>query len=1417
MDWWNQGQNNNDWWNRPATDTTEPQSQGFFGDLIHGAEHGAENVGHFFGGIAKDVVNIIPQAVNDFKSTVGTFKDMATAVVGQHKANAIIDQANEQRKKLQGDYDAKRITLDEFNTGIHQVQATLQKTGEDLKNEGINKRDTAKSAGAAFNTVLNIGTLGGAGLVEQGAKIGVKAGIPALEDIAAKFAEKKAATAAVEAAANRTATGATRTIVENAGSGALLGAGYGAAAPLEQNGSDATPADVWHSALFGGVAGGILGGGATLLDRNVRAGVKQVPGALQDANAARGEAGFVKIPGGVPESRPADALQTQLEAAWNGNDLPGAQKVIDQLPPDLKAPMQSMQDYKLKHQAPTQLDAATNNAEITRRQLTGEDVRPITSEQTTTDAAQATAANYKSPGDYITQRAKMALADENSKQGGIKVPTADGYARTSEHAPWYSDYYASTGRAPSLQATKDLVEQGLKTGRGVNGLIHPEESTVYDLLQHRESGLQQTIKEGPPAEMSAQYMDHLAGTPEQATTSAQRSLKLPGDRGKLPTPPELPPTAPAETFPDNQRGFFRNIRTSETATPELKQAVKEVNPQTYSDISTNRDLVNKAVQSVDENPQAIHDKITSGNNLNDQDVVSGLHLMGRYQQEGKLDEAVRLADSLDTNLREHGRAVQAASVWNRLSPEGVLRVASNRFSKAREKISAGRGFEKGTGGEEKTARTIQDTIEKADQVSTKDVKKAVRDVTKTAGPDNATPTGLPAKPAEGQLDINGKPFAGKEPVTTAEKIAANVEKMATPAIKKKADLLVKEITKKVKQEMIDSPKATARSPLDVMREVFGRNQEAQEAFPEAQRILMEKAKDNPQMQEALQKFFDSELGNPVASSTINAAIKEQMIKSEARISDIISKSWNQQIQSVSDIATALTKEGFDEASAKVIAKEVTDRLKAQVVIAKQKALQHLAKEVPKRQKTLFLDKVSKLSNIGALDSHDYIELARAKLKLPQLSESTAKKISDLAQKMQDMAPGYERDKIGRQIYATINAEIPKTLGEKAAEAISAPKAIMASYDLSGVLRQGGVLGSRFRKEARSAFAKQLTYFKSSDAYEKGMSAIRHDPMYETAARAKIALTGVEGGEEAFISQLPERIPIFGKGVQASDRAYTGSLTELRFNAFKHIADDLKSAGIDITSFSDEKLQSIGKFINTASGRGYGKQGGLFEKMAPALNRTLFSPRLWKSRLDMLNPVYYAKLDPVARKYALQSAGDFAAIAASVLGLASLMGAKVETDPRSSDFLKIRFGDTRYDILGGFQQNLVFAARELSGSKKNSSTGEVKSLTEGGFGGANRLSILSDLIQNKENPVIGAGADILRGTDQQGNPTSLKGTLGSLVVPLNIQDTYTIAKSSNPLQALLTGTVPGSVGVGVNTYPAPDDSVYKKYADALAGR
>lgn len=391
----------------------------------------------------------------------------------------------------------------------------------------------------------------------------------------------------------------------------------------------------------------------------------------------------------------------------------------------------------------------------------------------------------------------------------------------------------------------------------------------------------------------------------------------------------------------------------------------------------------------------------------------------------------------------------------------------------------------------------------------------------------------------------------------------------------------------------------------------------------------------------------------------------------------------------------------------------------------------------------------------------------------------------------------------------------------AGEIAAVPKSIMASFDMSATLRQGGVLSSRFPKEAAAAAVEQVKYFASKEHFEAAMKNIEDDPYFESANKSGLALTGVsslEQPEEQFVGKIINKVP----GIAGSDRAYAGFLTKLRFDTFKNIVDTYAAKGIDL---GGKELEDVSKFINTASGRG--DLGQYIEKHANTLNTALFSPKLWKSRLDMLNPVYYAKLSGPAQKYALQSAGTFAGTAATVLGLASLAGLDVETNPTSSDFLKIKVGNTRYDILGGFQQNLVLAAREFTGQTTSSTTGQTtqfaKSVPDMLTGNqnapdvstapftGNRLTKIGDMFSNKLNPLLSAGKHILEGKGIGGQPVDVLGELANLVTPLGISNTVATANdaadlslsdpagSAKELGKAALKNVPDFFGVSTQTY------------------
>ena len=353
------------------------------------------------------------------------------------------------------------------------------------------------------------------------------------------------------------------------------------------------------------------------------------------------------------------------------------------------------------------------------------------------------------------------------------------------------------------------------------------------------------------------------------------------------------------------------------------------------------------------------------------------------------------------------------------------------------------------------------------------------------------------------------------------------------------------------------------------------------------------------------------------------------------------------------------------------------------------------------------------------------------------------------------------------------------------------KSVMSSYDLSFGGRQGIFLAPTFTKEWGEAFASQFKNFTSEEAYKLAQQIIVEDPLFKYAKASGISFTDIgqfaSKREEAFMSTWAEKIP----GIRASARAYTGMANKLRMDTFKAMFKNAELAGLKPAENPD-LLKSMGKFINVATGRG---GLGSLEKYAVELNTAFFSPRLMSSRLSLMNPFFYASLKPFVRKQALKSLLAFGGMEVGILALLASAGANVGTDARSTDFGKVKVGNTRIDIGGGFQQYIVRAAQLLSGQYTSSTTGKTYNLGEG-YKPTTRYDILLRLGETKESPAFSFATDLLKGQTYNGQPIDLKSEIATRFVPMVIQDLYDIAKDDPDLLPL--GLL-GIVGAGIQTY------------------
>jgi hypothetical protein len=311
--------------------------------------------------------------------------------------------------------------------------------------------------------------------------------------------------------------------------------------------------------------------------------------------------------------------------------------------------------------------------------------------------------------------------------------------------------------------------------------------------------------------------------------------------------------------------------------------------------------------------------------------------------------------------------------------------------------------------------------------------------------------------------------------------------------------------------------------------------------------------------------------------------------------------------------------------------------------------------------------------------------------------------------------------------------------------------------------------------------------------------LEKDPYYERALKDRLAVTDIEHSlasrEEPFQSNYAERLPVVGHMVRTSGRAYNRFLVGQRFGIYKHLASHAEEAGIslDRVGKNGETLgEQIAGLAGSATGRGHGRRGGFFERNAVEMNAALFSPRLIKSRFDFLNPLAYHNLDPIVRAEKIKMAvKTTAAIGSFLYAMSKVAGVKVQIDPRSSDFGKIRIGNTRLDVAGGFGQYIRIIAQAVSNGEVDPKTGEIVH--------GQTPDILMRFARSKLAPIPSAGVDVLLRQNYAGKPLNPKAEIASRSFPLGLQDAYqTFQQTHNPAAALAAYGA-SAVGLGVQSY------------------
>jgi hypothetical protein len=248
------------------------------------------------------------------------------------------------------------------------------------------------------------------------------------------------------------------------------------------------------------------------------------------------------------------------------------------------------------------------------------------------------------------------------------------------------------------------------------------------------------------------------------------------------------------------------------------------------------------------------------------------------------------------------------------------------------------------------------------------------------------------------------------------------------------------------------------------------------------------------------------------------------------------------------------------------------------------------------------------------------------------------------------------------------------------EIAGVPRALLATADMSYLLRQGLIVSAGHPILAAKSFGKAFQAFFSKGNARLFDENLRNMDLHPTRLYYGLELSTMEGAlterEESFATTLLQKIIGIREIVGASERHMVTGLNHLRTGLF----DDFISKHPEA---SEEAKFAYARYVNVATGRG---ELGQFNGAATALSQAFFSPRFAVSRIQapayaISNMVKQPELRGEMARQWLALAGT----ATAVLALASANGADVGDDPEDTDFGKFVIGNRRYDIFGGMVQ------------------------------------------------------------------------------------------------------------------------------------
>jgi hypothetical protein len=302
------------------------------------------------------------------------------------------------------------------------------------------------------------------------------------------------------------------------------------------------------------------------------------------------------------------------------------------------------------------------------------------------------------------------------------------------------------------------------------------------------------------------------------------------------------------------------------------------------------------------------------------------------------------------------------------------------------------------------------------------------------------------------------------------------------------------------------------------------------------------------------------------------------------------------------------------------------------------------------------------------------------------------------------------------------------------------------------------------------------------------SGIYSEPLYINGELTKSGI--FPKYEEAYPTSIPERIPILGRLFSASKIAFEGSALRMRIETYKLLKNIAEKNGVE---WSELQIKDVGKLVNSMTARGYSGEGDKIVRLV------MWAPKMLVADWNVLTAhTLGAGLETnFARKQAAYNLLKVIMSMASIMTISNAISPKsAEIDPRSSDFGKIKVGNTRFGFTGSKSALVVLASRMITNQTKNTTTKKVKELGEG-YKADTRFDIAINFVAGKANPTARAIFDWAKGVNFDFEKPTIGSSLYGMTTPIALQNAIDL-KDDKSVEAVL-GVILDTLGINTNTF------------------